>query len=101
MFLFTNFFEMELLVLLYLTNFIRALFIIVVIYYVFRFIKRYVFPFLLTKGIQNMQNKVNEQQRQKQRGTRAPGEVTVEESNRQGRSASQNKGEYVDFEEVE
>jgi len=92
---------MELLVLLYLKNLIQTLFIIVVIYYAFRFISRYVFPFLLDKGIKNMQNKVYEQQRQKQRSTRAPGEVTVEESNRQGRSASQNKGEYVDFEEVE
>jgi len=92
---------MDLLVLLFLTNFIKTLVIIAVIYYGFRFVARYVFPLLLDKGIKNMQNKVYEQQRQKQRSTRAPGEVTVEESNRQGRSASQNKGEYVDFEEVE
>jgi Domain of unknown function (DUF4834) len=100
MFLFTNFFEMDLMVLLFLTNFIRTLFIIVVIYYGFRFISRYVFPFLLDKGIKNMQNKVYEQQRQSQRATRQPGEVTVENKG-QNRSVNQNKGEYVDFEEVE
>jgi hypothetical protein len=92
---------MELLVLLFLTNFIRTLIIIVVVYYAFRFVARYVFPFLLDKGIKNMQNKVYEQQRQSQRATRQPGDVTVENNNRQGRSVNQNKGEYVDFEEVE
>jgi hypothetical protein len=101
MFLFTNFFEMDLLVLLFLTNFIRTLIIIVVIYYAVRFVSRYVFPLLLDKGIKNMQNKVYEQQRQSQRATRPPGEVTVENNNRQGRTVNQNKGEYVDFEEVE
>ncbi|MGE0018143.1 MAG: DUF4834 family protein [Draconibacterium sp.] len=88
-------------VLLVLTNFIRTLVIIVVIYYAFRFISRYVFPLLLDKGIKNMQNKVYEQQRQSQRATRSPGEVTIENNNRQGRNVNQTKGEYVDFEEVE
>jgi len=92
---------MDLLVLLFLTNFIRTLVIIVVIYYAFRFISRYVFPLLLDKGIKNMQNKVYEQQRQSQRSTRPPGEVTVENNSSQGRSVKQNRGEYVDFEEVE
>jgi len=91
---------MDLLVLLFLTNFIKTLVIIAVIYYGFRFVARYVFPLLLDKGIKNMQNKVYEQQRQSQRATRSPGEVTVE-TNKQGRSVNQNKGEYVDFEEVE
>ncbi len=97
----TNFLAMDLLVLLFLTNFIRTLVIIVVIYYAFRFVSRYVFPLLLDKGIKNMQNKVFEQQRQSQRATRSPGEVTVENNNRQRSSGNQNKGEYVDFEEVE
>lgn len=92
---------MNLLVLLFLTNFIRTIVIIVVIYYAFRFISRYLFPFLLDRGIKNMQNKVYEQQRQGQRATRQPGEVTIENNSRQGRTVNQSKGEYVDFEEVE
>ena len=92
---------MNLLVLLFLTNFIRTIVIIVVIYYAFRFISRYLFPFLLDRGIKNMQNKVYEQQRQGQRATRQPGEVTIENNSRQARAANQNRGEYVDFEEVE
>jgi hypothetical protein len=97
-----NFLAMDLMTLLFLTNFIKTLVIIVVIYYGFRFVARYVFPLLLDKGIKNMQNKVYEQQRQSQRATRSPGEVTVENSSRQGgRSMNQTKGEYVDFEEVE
>ena len=92
---------MKITVLLFLTNFIRTLVIIVVVYYAFRFISRYLLPFVVNKGIKNMQDKINEQQRQSQRSSRKPGEVTVEYKNGNQRNNSQNRGEYVDFEEVE
>ena len=92
---------MKISVLLFLTNFIRTLVIIVVIYYAFRFISRYLLPFVVNKGIKNMQDKINEQQRQSQRSSRQPGEVTVEYKQGNQRNNSQNRGEYVDFEEVE
>jgi cell division protein FtsL len=92
---------MKISVLLFLTNFIRTLVIIVVIYYAFRFISRYLLPFVVNKGIKNMQDKINEQQRQSQRSSRQPGEVTVEYEQGNQRNNSQNRGEYVDFEEVE
>jgi hypothetical protein len=48
-----------------------------------------------------MQQKMQDQQRQSQRSTRPPGEVTIEYNKRNGNNASQTKGDYVDFEEVE
>lgn len=88
-------------VLLFVTNFIKTLVIIVVVYYAFRFISRYLLPFVLNKGIKNMQDKINEQQRQSQRSSRNPGEVTIEFNQQNQRGKSQGRGEYVDFEEVE
>ncbi len=92
---------MNLLIILFLVNFLRTLFIIAIIYYGIKFISRYIFPMLVDKGIKNMQQKMQDQQRQNQRSTRPPGEVTIEIKNNTGKNSAQTKGEYVDFEEVE
>ena len=92
---------MDLLVILFLTNFIKTLFIIVIVYYGIRFISRYLLPILVDKGLKNMQQKMQDQQRQNQRSTRPPGDVTIEYNNRTGKNSSQIKGDYIDFEEVE
>jgi hypothetical protein len=92
---------MNLLIILVLTNFLRTLFIIILIYYGIRFFTRYVLPLLVDKGIKNMQQKMQDQQRQNQRSTRQPGDVTIEYNNRSNKNSGQNNGDYVDFEEVD
>jgi len=92
---------MNLLIILYLINFLRTLFIIVIIYYGIRFVTRYFLPLLVDKGLKNMQQKMQDQQSQKQRSTRPPGEVTIEFKNKTGKNSTPTKGDYVDFEEVE
>ena len=92
---------MDLLVILFLTNFIRTLFIIIIIYYGIRFLTRYLLPIMVDKGLKNMQQKMQDQQRQGQRSTRPPGDVTIEYNNKTGKNSSQAKGDYVDFEEVD
>ncbi len=44
---------------------------------------------------------MQDQQRQSQRSTRPPGDVTIEYNNRTGKNGSKTKGDYVDFEEVD
>ena len=92
---------MDLLVILFLTNFLKTLFIIVIVYYGIRLISRYLLPILVDKGLKNMQQKMQDQQRQGQRSARPPGDVTIEYNNRTGKNSSQTKGDYVDFEEVD
>ncbi len=92
---------MNILVILFLVNFIRTLFIILLIYFGIRFITRYILPILVDKGMKNMQQKMQNQQRQSQQSTRPPGEVTIEYNKNSGKGNSKVKGEYVDFEEVE
>lgn len=93
---------MKLLILLYLFNFLRTLFIILIIYYGIRLFVRYVVPMLVDKGVKNMQQKMNDQQRQYQQQKRRPdGEVTIERDRTNPRNTESDRGEYVDFEEVD
>lgn len=92
---------MELFVVLYITNLLKTLFIILIIFYLLRIVGRYLFPFLIQKGVNSMQNKMNNQYWEKQRTSKREGEVTIERD-RSGRSGSrQQEGEYIDFEEVD
>ena len=92
---------MNLLIILYLVNFLRTILIIAVIYYGIRLFSRYVLPLLVDKGLKNMQQKMQNQQRQNQPPSRPDGEVTIENSDTSNKNKSQNKGDYVDFEEVD
>lgn len=91
---------MDLLVLLYLVGFVRTLFVLVIIYFGIKLITRYVLPLLVDKGVKKMQQKMHEQQRQ-QRPSRPDGEVTIENNRNKKGNGKQDKGEYIDFEEVE
>ncbi|HOI48322.1 MAG TPA: DUF4834 family protein [Prolixibacteraceae bacterium] len=82
-------------------NFIRTLFIILVIYYGFKLVTRYLLPLLMEKTIKNMQSRMQEQIRDQQRAGRRDGEVTIERNPQQPKTNFSDKGEYVDFEEVE
>ncbi len=92
---------MNLLIILYLVNFLRTILIIAVIYYGIRLFSRYVLPLLVDKGLKNMQQKMQNQQQQNQRPSRPDGEVTIEDNKKSDKSRTQNKGDYVDFEEVD
>jgi hypothetical protein len=91
---------MTLFIVLYIVNFVRTLFIIALIYFGIRFIGRYILPMLIDKGVKNMQQKMQNQQRQNQ-PKRPEGEVTIEKEPTSRNRNSQNDDEYVDFEEVD
>ena len=91
---------MNLLVILFVVNFVRTLLIIAAIYYGMKLFSKYVLPLLVDKGVKKMQQKMQEQQRQQQ-PSRPDGEVTIESEKNKKNDSTQNKGDYVDFEEVE
>jgi len=97
----SNFLNMHLLILLFLVNFLRTLLIIAIVYYGIRLFTRFVLPLLVDKGLKNMQQKMQNQQNQRQKPGRPEGEVTIEYNKNSNQNNSQNKGEYVDFEEIE
>ncbi len=91
---------MNLFIILYLINFLRTIFIIVIIYFGIRLVARYVLPLLIDKSVKNMQQKMHDQQKQNQQQKRPEGDVTIETNQNKNRNR-QNEGEYVDFEEVD
>lgn len=92
---------MNLFIVLYLVGFIRTLFVIGVIYFAIRLISRYLLPMLVEKGVKNMQQKMNEQQKQNQRSARSDGDVTIEYDKKNNPNNNPKQGDYVDFEEVD
>jgi hypothetical protein len=84
---------------LYAVNFIRTLLIIAIIWFGIRLFSRYIMPLLIAKGLKNMQDKMQNQQRQNN-PSRPEGEVTIEKNKTNKRSSAANE-EYVDFEEVD
>lgn len=91
---------MTLFIILFAVNFIRTLAIIAIIYFGFKLIRRYILPILLEEGVKKMQQKMQNQQKQ-QEPQRPEGEVTIEKDKSTTPPSSQNKGDFVDFEEVD
>lgn len=91
---------MILFITLYLVGFVRTLLIIAVIYFGIRLITRYIMPMLLDKGLKNMQQKMQNQQKQNQ-PSRPEGEVTLEKKRKKDNTPNNEKGDYIDFEEVD
>ena len=91
---------MKLFIILYLVGFLRTLIIIAIIYYGIKLFSKYVLPMLIVKGVKNMQQKMQNQQGQNQKPSRPDGEVTIEKNKNDNQNA-RNRGEYVDFEEIE
>ena len=91
---------MNLAIILVITNFLRTLVVILIIWYGLKLVTKYVFPLMLNKTVKNMQSRMEEQFRQQQRSSRSEGEVTIESNSRKSRT-SPSEGEYIDFEEVE
>lgn len=89
----------QLFVILVLTNFLKTVGIIVVIYFGLKFVGRLLFPIVVKKAVNNMQARQSQYQRQQQ--NKQEGEVTVEKNRRDQSRTRNTEGEYVDFEEVD
>jgi UPF0716 family protein affecting phage T7 exclusion len=89
----------QLFVILVLTNFLKTVGILVVIYFVLKFVGRLLFPIVVKKAVNNMQARQSQYQRQQQ--NKQEGEVTVEKNRRDQNRTRNTEGEYVDFEEVD
>ncbi|HAH26011.1 MAG TPA: DUF4834 domain-containing protein [Prolixibacteraceae bacterium] len=85
-------------VILVLANFLRTVGIIVITYYVLKFVGRLLFPIIVKKAVNNMQAR---QSTYTHAQRKAEGEVTIEKKQGQQGRHQNTEGEYVDFEEVD
>lgn len=91
---------MNLLIILIITNFLRTLFVILILWYGIKLFTKYVVPMLLHRTVKNMQSRMEDQFREQRRTGRQEGDVSVEHNPGQ-KPNKYNEGEYVDFEEVD
>jgi len=83
-------------------NFLRTILIILLIYYGFKIVMRFAFPFFVKKFMGKVERKFQEQQG-KQSNERAAkvGETIVDKTPNSDKKTNDSVGEYVDYEEIE
>ncbi len=93
---------MTLFVILNIVTFIDTIFILLLVYYGFRFFLRYFGPRVVEKAADKIYRdlKAQEEARRRPEASSSPGNVKVERTDRKEKAYRRNEGEYVDFEEV-
>lgn len=86
-----------------LMNFLRTIFIILLIYYALKIIARFAFPLLFKKVMGNVEKKFREQQNQRQSNQQQTkvGETVIDKAPKTNQKINDSTGEYIDYEEVE
>ena len=90
-------------------NLLRTLGIIILVYYVLRFLARIFAPILMRRMVNRMQQQAQQQQQQRQQynqqrqnATRAKeGETVIDKRPSAPKQSNDDVGEYVDFEEID
>lgn len=92
---------MVLFILLNIVTFFDTLFILLLVYYGFRFFMRYFGPKIVENAADKIYRDLKAQEEARRRTeSSAPGNITVERTERRDKNYRRSDGEYVDFEEV-
>lgn len=92
---------MMLFIVLNITTFFDTLFILLLVYYGFRFFMRYFGPRIVEKAADKVYQDLKAQEEARRRADYSPpGQVKVERTERKEKNFKRSDGEYVDFEEV-
>ena len=92
---------MLLFIILSIVTFFDTLFILLIIYYGFRFFLRYFGPRVVEKAADKIYRDMKAQEETRRRPEpSSPGKITVERTDRKEKIFRKSEGEYVDFEEV-
>jgi len=80
---------------------LRTIAIIIIVYYVFKFISRYILPLFVKKMVENVQKKYTEQQQNKYEDANCKvGETVIAKKPNESKESNKDVGDYVDYEEV-
>lgn len=83
-------------------NFLKTILIILLVYYIFKIVMRFAFPFLVKKFMGKVEKKFQEQQEnQTNNQTTKVGETIVDKTPNSDKKSNDSVGEYVDYEEIE
>ena len=87
-------------IILSIRGFLTTVGILVIVYYALKFLGRLLFPIVVKKAVNNIQERQTQYQLQYQQ-QKTEGQVTVENNQQQQSRRNNTEGEYVDFEEIE
>ena len=94
-------YAMMLIIILNITTFFDTIFILLLVYYGFRFFMRYFGPRIVERAADKVYQDLKAQEEAKRRAEfSSPGQVKVERTERKDMNVRRSDGEYVDFEEV-
>jgi len=80
---------------------LRTIAIIIIIYYAFKFIGKYIMPLFLRKVVSNVEKKMREQQENQYKQEAGNiGETIIDKKPRNTKESNKDVGDYVDYEEV-
>ena len=82
------------------TGLLRVLLIIMLVYYVLKFIGRYLLPMFLHKTVSKMEERMREQQEANQPQGKV-GETVIDRKPSDHKDTPKDTGEYIDYEEVD
>lgn len=92
---------MILFVILNIVTFFDTIFILLLVYYGFRFFLRYFGPRVVEKAADKIYRDLKAQEDARRRPeSSSQGKITIEQTDRKEKTFRRNDGEYVDFEEV-
>ena len=81
---------------------IRTLAIIIIVYYAFKFIGRYILPLFVKKMVDNVEKKYKEQQQNQYQDEKAKvGETVIDKKPSNIKESKKDVGDYVDYEELD
>ena len=83
-------------------GFLRTILILILVYYVLKWLGRILFPVLFQKAVRNFEDKMREQQGQAHATDQVKeGETVIDRKPGPQRESNKNVGEYVDYEEID
>ncbi len=83
-------------------GFLRTILILILVYYVLKWLGRILFPVLFQKAVRNFENKMRQEQGQTNTSDQVKeGETVIDRKPGPQRETNNNVGEYVDYEEID
>jgi hypothetical protein len=83
---------------------LRTILIIILVYYGFKIIGRIVFPMFIKRFVGKFEERVRNQQEQRdssQKSDQKVGETTIDKKGGSDKESNNSVGEYVDYEDIE
>lgn len=88
-------------ILLNIVSFFRVLFIIIVIYYGFKMIMRFIAPKVVEKAADKLFQDMKNREAQQGKRTVRQGDITIDYSDKKPKQYKRADGDYIEFEEID